>query len=75
MVHISAREALESRARELGCCSDPENWTDQQLIDAIRAEVAAAHWMEKFAALPTDEARIEAAKRLNMESWPPPSEP
>ena len=34
-------EELIARAAELGCFPDPENYTDEQLRDAIAAEEAA----------------------------------
>lgn len=66
------RQALIERAEELGCYEDPENHTDQELLDAIKAEQSAEIFLDKFAALPTDEARREAAQRLRMDEWPEP---
>lgn len=58
------RQRLEDRARELGCFPGPENYTDTQLLDAIKAEQAAAAWLARMEALPTDEAKSEAVRRL-----------
>lgn len=58
------RQHLEDRARELGCFPDPENYTDTQLLDAIKAEQAAAAWMDRFERLPSVEAQAEAVRRL-----------
>jgi len=60
------RKQLEDRARELGCFPDPENYTDVQLWDAIKCELAAIGWMQKYEALPTDEARMGAIRRLRL---------
>jgi hypothetical protein len=63
---MNARQRLEDRARQLGCFPDPENYTDQQLVDAIKAEQAAAVWMDRLEQLPTDEAKRDAVHRLRL---------
>jgi hypothetical protein len=63
---MSARKQLEDRARELCCFPDPENYTDVQLWDAIKCELAATGWMQKYEALPTAEARMDAIHRLRL---------
>ncbi|WP_454199554.1 hypothetical protein [Nocardia sp. Marseille-Q1738] len=60
----TTRQQLEDRARELGCFPDPENYTDMRLLDAIKAEQAAAAWMNRFERLPSDEAKRDAVHRL-----------
>lgn len=77
MVHISTREALENQVRDLGLYTEEEieAFTDDQLIDALRAEKAAEDWLSKFAMLPSDEARRDAADRLNIDQWPQPRLP
>ncbi|MFE7799036.1 hypothetical protein [Nocardia sp. NPDC057440] len=60
----ATRQRLEERARELGCFLDPENYTDMQLLDAIKAEQAAAAWMARLETLPTDEAKRDVVARL-----------
>lgn len=61
---MTARQRIEDRARELGCFPDPENYTDTQLLDAIKAEQAAASWLDRLEQLPTDEAKRDAVHRL-----------
>jgi hypothetical protein len=60
-----ARKQLEDRARGLGCFPHPENYTDVQLWDAIKRELATG-WMQKYEALPTNEARIDAIHQMRM---------
>lgn len=64
---MSARQKLEDRARELGCFPDPKNYTDQQLLDAIKAETAATIWMQRLDELQTDEEKREAIHRLRLD--------
>lgn len=58
------RQMLEDRARELCGFPDPENYTDTQLLDAIKAEQAAAAWMARYNELATEEAQRAAVRRL-----------
>lgn len=64
---MSTRQRLEDRARELGCFPDPENYTDMQLLDAIKAEQAAGAWLARMESLPTDEAKRNAIRRLSRD--------
>lgn len=68
------RDKLEEQAFDLGI-PDIAGMTDQQLLNAIRAERDAAEWLEKFAKLPTDAARKAAAERLQIADWPEPRMP
>jgi hypothetical protein len=65
------RQELITRAHQLGVFVVPEERTDQELRDAIAAEVASAAWLDRLEQLPTDEAKREAVHRL-AESWPKP---
>lgn len=62
----ATRDKLIARARELGF-ERPEDYTDMQLLDAIKAENAATAWMNRFEALPTDEAKRDAIHRLSAD--------
>jgi hypothetical protein len=69
----ATRQHLEDRARELGCFPDPENYTDTQLLDAIKAEQAAGAWLARVEQLPTDQAKREAWARLSRSFYPEPT--
>lgn len=58
------RDTLVAKARELGVYDAPEERTDQELIDAIAAEEAAGAWLARMEALPTDEMKRDAVRRL-----------
>jgi hypothetical protein len=64
---MDMRQTLEDRARDLGCFPDPENYSDQQLLDAIKAEQAAGAWLDRLEQLPTDEAKRDAVHRLRLD--------
>ena len=60
------RDNLITYARELGCFDDPDERTDQQLIDAIAAEKLSGEWLDRLEKLPTDEAKADAVHRLRL---------
>lgn len=63
--HMSTRDDLIARAAELGCFERPEERTDKQLLDAIKAEEAAKAWLGRLDNLSTDEAKRDAIRRLS----------
>ncbi len=63
---MNIRQKLENLARELGCFDDPENHTDQELLDAIKCEQACMDWMARWETLPTEGAQREAVHRLRL---------
>ena len=62
---MSTRDQLIARARELGCFERPEEHTDKQLLDAIKAEEAAKAWLGRLDNLSSDEAKRDAIRRLS----------
>lgn len=60
------RAALEAEARRLGCYPDPEARSDAQLRGAIAADRAAAAWILRFEALPSDEQKRAAVHKLRL---------
>lgn len=69
MTHpLIERAKLITRAADLGVYPNPAQHTDQQLRDAIAAEEAAIEWERQYDALPNDEARAAALRKL-MESF------
>lgn len=61
------RADLIARATELGCFSNLEECTDEQLDWAIKAEEAAGAWLNQLERVPTDEAKSEAVRRLGRD--------
>lgn len=69
LIHKKCERAdLCNYALELGVvCGDPwEDYTEQQLIDAITCEKLCGEFMDRVDRLPTEEAQHDAIHRLRL---------
>lgn len=61
-----SRSELLGRAEALGVFEHPDDYSDEQLRDAIAAEEACASFVDRLEQLPTDEAKRDAIHRLRL---------